>query len=150
MQAPSVADEIAQAAGLAMRSYWTPTAANYRSHVSRAQVLETVREAVSPEIAGALSKLTTKAALAEAAEKRLAGTGWSPKLLKAGAYSTSRSTRDADREVGARDFLRCRSSGPNPEGEIERRGSSGGGIAEYPVYRAVLAVKGRGRGRPRP
>ena len=81
---PSAADEIAQAAGLDMRSYWTPTAANYLSHISRAQILEILREAVSPEIAGALSKLT-KTALAETAEKRLAGTGWLPKLLKAGA-----------------------------------------------------------------
>jgi ParB family chromosome partitioning protein len=82
---PSAADEIVQVAGFDMRSYWTPTAASYLSHVCRAQILKIVREAVSPEIAGALSKLTAKAALAEAAEKRLAGTGWLPKLLKAGA-----------------------------------------------------------------
>ncbi|MHB8816225.1 MAG: ParB/RepB/Spo0J family partition protein [Steroidobacteraceae bacterium] len=78
---PNAADELAQAAGLDMRSWWTPTADNYLSHVSRAQILDIVREAVSPEIAGALSKLT-KQALAQAAERRLAGTGWLPKLLK--------------------------------------------------------------------
>ena len=81
---PSAADEIARAAGLDMRAWWTPTAESYLSHISRAQILDIIREAVSPEIAGTLSKLK-KAPLAEAAERRLAGTGWLPKLLKTGA-----------------------------------------------------------------
>lgn len=81
---PSAADEIAQAAGLDMQAWWTPSAANYLSHISRAQILDIVREAVSPEVAEALSRLK-KAPLVQAAEKRLDGTGWLPRLLKTGA-----------------------------------------------------------------
>lgn len=81
---PSAADEIARAAGLDMHAWWTPSAANYLSHISRAQILDIVREAVSPEVAEALSRLK-KAPLVQAAEKRLDGTGWLPRLLKTGA-----------------------------------------------------------------
>lgn len=83
-ESPNVADEIAQAVGLDMRAWWTPTAERYLGHVSKARILEVVREAVSPEVAAALSKMK-KAPLAQAAEKRLAGTGWLPALLKTGA-----------------------------------------------------------------
>jgi ParB family chromosome partitioning protein len=80
-ESPNAADEIAQAVGLDMRAWWTPTAERYLAHVPKARILEVVREAVSPEAAAALSKMK-KAPLAQAAEKRLAGTGWLPALLK--------------------------------------------------------------------
>lgn len=83
-ETPSAADEIAQAVGLDMRAWWTPTAERYLAHVPKARILEVVREAVSPEAAAALSKMK-KAPLAQAAEKRLMGTGWLPALLKTGA-----------------------------------------------------------------
>lgn len=82
-EAPSVADELAQAAGLDMRAWWTATAESYLAHVSRARILEIVREAVSPEVAATLTDLK-KGALAAAAERRLAGTGWLPPLLRNG------------------------------------------------------------------
>lgn len=80
----SPADELAQAAGLDMRSWWAPTAEGYLASVSKARILEIVREAVSPEVAAAIS-LMKKGPLAEAAEKRLAGTGWLPTLLRTGS-----------------------------------------------------------------
>ena len=80
-EAPSIADELARAAGLDMRTWWTATAESYLAHVSKARILEIVREAVSPEIASTLTDLK-KGALAAAAERRLAGTGWLPELLR--------------------------------------------------------------------
>ena len=83
-EAPSVADELARAAGLDMRTWWTATAESYLAHVSKARILEIVREAVSPEVAATLTDLK-KGVLAAAAERRLAGTGWLPPLLRNGA-----------------------------------------------------------------
>ena len=83
-ETPNAADEIAQAVGLDMRAWWAPTTDKYLAHVPKARILEVVREAVSPEVAAALSKMK-KGPLAQAAEKRLAGTGWLPALLKTGA-----------------------------------------------------------------
>ena len=80
-EAPSTTDELARAAGLDMHAWWVPKAQNYLTSLPRARILEIVREAVSPEAASALS-LMKKGALAEAAEKRLAGTGWLPTLLR--------------------------------------------------------------------
>ena len=74
-------DALAAAAGLDMREWWAPTAQNYLGSISRAQILEAVREAVSPEAAAALTGLK-KSPLAEAAEKRLEGTGWLPSPLR--------------------------------------------------------------------
>ena len=74
-------DALAAAAGLDMREWWVPTAQNYLGSISRAQILEAVREAVTPEAAATLTGLK-KSPLAEAAEKRLAGTGWLPRPLR--------------------------------------------------------------------
>ncbi len=82
-EASSVADELARAAGLDMRAWWTATAESYLAHISKARILEIVREAVSPEGAATLTDLK-KGALAAAAERRLAGTGWLPPLLRNG------------------------------------------------------------------
>jgi ParB family transcriptional regulator, chromosome partitioning protein len=83
-EAPGVTDELARAAGLDMHNWWVPKAENYLASLPRARILEIVREAVSPEAASALS-LMKKGALVEAAERRLAGTGWLPRLLQIGA-----------------------------------------------------------------
>ena len=82
-EAPSAADELARAAGLDMHAWWEPKAENYLASIPKARILEIVREAVSPEVASSLS-LMKKAPLAEAAERRLAGTGWLPTLLRTG------------------------------------------------------------------
>lgn len=83
-ESASAADVLAQAAGLDMRAWWAPTAQGYLAYVSKARILEIVREAVSPEVASAISDMK-KASLAQAAEKRLEGTGWLPTLLRTGS-----------------------------------------------------------------
>lgn len=83
-EAPSAADDLARAAELDMHAWWTPKAENYLAAIPKARILEIVREAISPEAASALS-IMKKGALAEAAEKRLAGTDWLPTLLRTGA-----------------------------------------------------------------
>lgn len=80
-ETPSTTDELARAAGLDMHAWWAPKAENYLASLPKARILEIVREAVSPEAASALS-LMKKGTLVEAAEKRLAGSGWLPTLLR--------------------------------------------------------------------
>ncbi len=75
------ADAIAQAVGLDMATYWTPTARSYFGRVPKAHILEAVSEAVSGEAAERLSAMK-KQAMAEAAEQLLARTGWLPPLLR--------------------------------------------------------------------
>ena len=77
----SVLDALATAAGLDMRDWWTPTAENYLASIPKARILDVVREAVSPEAAATLTSLK-KNPLAQAAERRLAGTGWLPSPLR--------------------------------------------------------------------
>jgi ParB family chromosome partitioning protein len=74
-------DELALAAALDMREWWSATAASYFGSVPRARVLEVVTDAVSAEAAAPLSKLK-KAALVQAAEEKVAGTGWLPSVLR--------------------------------------------------------------------
>jgi ParB family chromosome partitioning protein len=78
---PESVDELARAAGLDMREWWSATAANYFASVPKSRVLEIVRETVSPEAASTLTKLK-KDALTKAAEAKVAGTGWLPALLR--------------------------------------------------------------------
>jgi ParB family chromosome partitioning protein len=74
-------DELARAAALDMREWWTATARSYFGSVSRTRVLEAVTDAVSAEAAATLAKLK-KAALVQAAEEKVAGTGWLPAILR--------------------------------------------------------------------
>jgi ParB family chromosome partitioning protein len=67
-----------------MRQWWSATAESYFGSVSKARILEVVREAISPDVATALSDLK-KSALAKAAEERLAGKGWLPSSLRVNA-----------------------------------------------------------------
>ena len=78
---PEGVDELARAAGLDMREWWSPTAANYFASVPKSRVLEIVRETISPEEAATLTKLK-KDALTKAAESKVSGTGWLPALLR--------------------------------------------------------------------
>jgi len=83
-EGPSSLDPLAEAAQLDMRRYWSANAQSYFGSVSKARILEVVREAVSPDVASALSDLK-KAALVKAAEERLAGKGWLPGTLRVNA-----------------------------------------------------------------
>ena len=73
------ASSLAQAIGLDMHAWWTPTAAGYFGHVSKAKAMEAVM-AVAPDQVARLSKLK-KGDLASEAERLVAGTGWLPAML---------------------------------------------------------------------
>lgn len=70
---------LAQAVGLDMHSWWTPTAAGYFDHVSRAKALEAV-QVFAPVEVQRLAKLK-KAQIASEAERLAAGSGWLPQML---------------------------------------------------------------------
>lgn len=75
------ADILTETLSLDMREWWSPTKERYLSRVPKALVLEAVSEALSPQAADNLAGLK-KDRLIEAAEQRLAGTGWLPPLLR--------------------------------------------------------------------
>lgn len=75
-------DELASAAGLDMREWWTPTADGYFNGLPKGRILRAVAESVAPEMVRAMS-LMKKPALAKSAEEKLAGTGWLPEVLRA-------------------------------------------------------------------
>ena len=76
------ADRLAQAVGLDMTGYWSPTVASYLGRVTKARIGEAVREAVSDEAAERIGGLK-KPDMASEAEALLAGKGWLPGLLRA-------------------------------------------------------------------
>jgi ParB family chromosome partitioning protein len=81
-----IAEPLAKALCLDMAAHWQPTPENYLGRVSKARILEAVREGVSPEAADNLASLK-KGALADAAADRLKGRGWLPALLRSEAPS---------------------------------------------------------------
>jgi len=76
------ADELAAAVSLDMADWWAPTAANYLRQVPKAQIVDTVSEAVSAEAAALLAKLKKDELVAQA-EVHLAGKRWVPSVLRA-------------------------------------------------------------------
>ncbi len=80
----TAADDLAEAVGLDMADWWTATRASYLGRVSKARVLDAVREAVTPEAADNLSKMKKDALVAEA-ERRLEGRRWLPAALRRAA-----------------------------------------------------------------
>ena len=74
------ADALARAVALDMHGWWTPTAAGYFEHVSKAKALEAV-QAFAPGEVNRLAKLK-KAQIASEAERLVAGTGWMPAMFR--------------------------------------------------------------------
>ena len=79
--ARATADAVADAVGLDMTAFWTPTVRSYFGRVSKARIREAVCEAVSNEAAERMADMK-KQSMAEAAEQLLVGTGWLPGLLR--------------------------------------------------------------------
>lgn len=77
-----------------MSEWFTPTAANYFSRISKAGIVETLRE-VKGAVAPAWSGMK-KADLASLAEREIAGTGWLPESLRAPATATAHGMVDED------------------------------------------------------
>jgi ParB family transcriptional regulator, chromosome partitioning protein len=80
-EGPCALDALAKTAKLDMRRWWNATAANYFSSVPKARILAVLTEATSASVAAPLAKLK-KEALAEAAERQLAGDGWLPSVMR--------------------------------------------------------------------
>lgn len=74
------ADALARAVALDMHGWWTPTAAGYFEHVSKAKALEGV-QAFAPGEVNRLAKLK-KAQIASEAERLVVGTGWMPAMFR--------------------------------------------------------------------
>ena len=72
---------LASAVSLDMKTWFTPTAANYFGRISKPQILDALREARNTSPAPAWEKLK-KADLAALAERETVGTGWLPPLLR--------------------------------------------------------------------
>jgi ParB family chromosome partitioning protein len=89
-----------------VQKWWTPTAAGYFEHVSKAKTLEAVT-VFAPDQVTRLSKLK-KGDLASEAERLAAGSGWLPAMLCAPSASeradaaspTNASSADQDGESG--------------------------------------------------
>jgi ParB family chromosome partitioning protein len=73
-------DQLVEAVDLNMSEYWTPTARSYFGRIPKSLILAAVRDAAGPDAAERLAGMK-KAAMAEAAERLVAGTGWLPGIL---------------------------------------------------------------------
>src|SRR5229473_2574241 len=97
----ATADKLAEAVSLDMTGYWRPTVRTYLGRITKARILEAVREAVSDEAADRMAQMK-KQDMAEAAEQLLAATGWLPALMRtprAAQGSTESPQVDAVTEV---------------------------------------------------
>jgi ParB family chromosome partitioning protein len=73
--------KLAEAVSLDMTGYWRPTVRTYLGRITKARILEAVREAASDETADRMAQMK-KQDTAEAVEQLLAATGWLPALLR--------------------------------------------------------------------
>ena len=91
------AELLAQAVDLDMHNWWTPTAAGYFDHVSKAHVLEAMQTFAPTEVQR-LAKLK-KPQMACEAERLAAGTGWLPYMLRAPGVSEASEQAEATAEA---------------------------------------------------
>ncbi|MER9182592.1 ParB/Srx family N-terminal domain-containing protein [Mesorhizobium sp. M0767] len=93
LRAYETANRLATAVSLDMTAHWAPTVRTYLGRITRAHILDAVREAVSEEATDRLSDLK-KQPMAEAAEQLLAGTGWLPAVLRTEQLALSLQRQD--------------------------------------------------------
>ena len=90
------ADRVAEAVKLDMAGAgWRPTVATYLGRVTKAQILEAVREAKGEQAAQLIEDLK-KADMAREAERLLDGSGWLPEPLRCGVDTGHAATSDTD------------------------------------------------------
>ena len=75
------ADKLAQALGMDMKEWFTPTAANYFSRISKTGIEQALTEAKGADFAEGVSSMK-KADAAAYAERQIAGTGWLPEQMR--------------------------------------------------------------------
>ncbi|QXL85147.1 MULTISPECIES: ParB/RepB/Spo0J family partition protein [Comamonadaceae] len=91
--------ELAQAVGLDMAAWWTPSAEGYFKHVPKAAILQAVGE-YAPDHVNRLAKLK-KADIASEAEQLANGTGWMPAIFKAETPEAMQEQDDAPKDAEA-------------------------------------------------
>ncbi|KTQ96039.1 plasmid stablization protein ParB [Aureimonas ureilytica] len=79
--ARATAEKLASAVTLDMTAHWTPTVQSYLGRVTKAHILNAVREGVGDEAAERIAGLK-KTEMAQVAEQLLAGTGWLPSVQR--------------------------------------------------------------------
>lgn len=80
-RALAAAGRLAETVALDMTGYWRPTVQSYLGRITKAGILEAIREGVSEEAAECLSGMK-KTEMAIAAKQLLAATDWLPPLLR--------------------------------------------------------------------
>jgi ParB family chromosome partitioning protein len=107
-RALATADRLAEAVSLDMTGYWRPTARSYFGWITKARILEAVREGVSVEAADRVADMK-KPDMAEAAEQLLAVTDWlSAPMRTPNAMQESESRADGCCDGSAGKCLRRR------------------------------------------
>ena len=91
--------ELAQAVGLDMAAWWTPSAEGYFKHIPKAAILQAVGE-YAPDHVNRLAKLK-KADIASEAERLANGTGWMPAIFEAETPQSSQEQDDAPEDAEA-------------------------------------------------
>lgn len=89
------ADALAQALQLDMAAWWQADADTYLGAVPKALAIEAVAEACGKDEAASLVNLKSAAVIAEAG-KKLAGTGWLPKVLREPGYAVRKPGAQVD------------------------------------------------------
>lgn len=90
------ADRLAEAVGLDIAAAgWTPTVDNYLGRVTKARILQAVRE-VKGETAAQLIEHLKKGEMAERAQELLAGSGWLPEPLRTPGQAISTTSVDVE------------------------------------------------------
>ncbi|WP_316159375.1 ParB/RepB/Spo0J family partition protein [Bradyrhizobium sp. SZCCHNRI3042] len=99
-RALATADRLAQSVELDMTGYWRPTARSYLGRVTKARILDAVREGVNTEAAERITDMK-KRDMADAAEQLLTATGWLPALLRTPKSDQERAGETPNQESGA-------------------------------------------------
>ncbi len=96
------ADRLAEAIGLDIAAAgWTPTVDNYLGRVTKARILQAVREAKGDTAAQLIEHLK-KGEMAERAQELLAGSGWLPEPLRAPGQAISTTSVDVESDQVSR------------------------------------------------
>ncbi|MGP0105044.1 ParB/RepB/Spo0J family partition protein [Rhodoblastus sp.] len=96
----SQADRLARATGLDMAQVgWRPTIGNYLGRVTKARILEAVREGAGERAAQLIDHMK-KGDMAKEAERLLADTGWLPEPLRLAGTESDLAAEPADQDGG--------------------------------------------------
>ncbi|MGJ4923680.1 ParB/RepB/Spo0J family partition protein [Bradyrhizobium sp. HKCCYLRH2015] len=99
-RALATADRLAEAVELDMTGYWRPTARSYLGRVTKARIVDAVREGAGAEAAERIADMK-KLDMAGAAEQLLATTSWLPALLRTSKSDQERVGETPDERSGA-------------------------------------------------